>query len=136
MENSAQQIEDHIEQTREALGSNLEELEQKVKSITDWKQHFRARPGVMMGLAFASGVMLAVLSGGSNRRRRSHPYAGLSNGSALPPPRAEGGVILDTWDNFKGALIGVATARLVDYARDVLSGVSKTKENRKETYFI
>jgi ABC-type Zn2+ transport system substrate-binding protein/surface adhesin len=31
------QIENQIEDAREDLGSNLQELERKVKSVTDWK---------------------------------------------------------------------------------------------------
>ena len=38
------QIEAHIADTRQDLGSNLYELEQRVKSVTDWKQHFRNNP--------------------------------------------------------------------------------------------
>ena len=43
MGETTDQIEAHIEQTRENLGANLEELEQKVRSVADWRQHFRLR---------------------------------------------------------------------------------------------
>ena len=44
MSTTAHEIESHIEHTRAALGTNIEELEQKVKSITDWEHQFQARP--------------------------------------------------------------------------------------------
>ena len=62
MGQTTHQIEAHIEDTREDLGSNLHELELKVKSVTDWKQHFRTNPMTMLGVARtpASGTTSAV----------------------------------------------------------------------------
>jgi hypothetical protein len=53
------QIETQIETKRGDLRSNLEELEDKVKSVTDWRQQFRSNPGLMLGLAFGGGMLLA-----------------------------------------------------------------------------
>jgi hypothetical protein len=61
----------HIELTREKLGWNLEELEYKVKSVTDWRQQFRKNPLSLLGVAFSGGILLAATLGG-NRRSRSH----------------------------------------------------------------
>ena len=52
-----QQIEAHIEQTGEALGSNLDELKQKVKAATDWRRYFRANPKVLPGIAFGGDLV-------------------------------------------------------------------------------
>jgi len=38
------QIERHIESARTELGSNLQELEYKVKQATDWRTHFERNP--------------------------------------------------------------------------------------------
>lgn len=62
MGETASQIESHIEETRENLGENLQELEQRVRSATDWRRHFRKRPMVFLGLAFGGGLMLAKIS--------------------------------------------------------------------------
>jgi hypothetical protein len=40
-EQATSQIEAHIKDKRAELGSNLHALEKKVKSVTDWKQHFK-----------------------------------------------------------------------------------------------
>jgi hypothetical protein len=69
MDQTANQIEAHIEDTREHLGANLQELEQKVKSVTDWRRRFRDNPMPMLGGAFGGGVLLALLGGGRRRRR-------------------------------------------------------------------
>ena len=61
MGQTTRQIEAHIEDTREDLGANLNELEQKVKSVTDWKQQFRSNPMTMLGVAFGGGILLATM---------------------------------------------------------------------------
>lgn len=126
MGTTTQQIEVHIERTRDALGSNLNELEQKVKSVTDWEQHFRNRPGTSLALAFGGGVVLAAMLGGRSKRyarqRSSRPATGTE------PPLKTGrrsDIALESWDKLKGALIGVAAARLLNYAEEVFPGSRK-----------
>jgi hypothetical protein len=57
-----EQIETHIHATLGRLGENLEELEDKVKSATDWRTQFERRPAVMLALAFAGGLLLSVVA--------------------------------------------------------------------------
>ena len=59
MDETANQIEAQIDRTRERLGSNLRELEDKVDAATDWREHFRERPYLFLGAAFIGGVALA-----------------------------------------------------------------------------
>jgi len=66
MGETTDQIEQYIESKRADLGSNLQELEQKVKDAADWRQRFQANPWAFMGAAFGGGVLLAVMMG---RRR-------------------------------------------------------------------
>jgi hypothetical protein len=65
MGETTSQIEAHIEDIRKDLGANLQEVEDRVKSATDWRQHFQARPMTMLGIAFGGGVLLATMLGGS-----------------------------------------------------------------------
>jgi hypothetical protein len=69
MGETTDQIEAHIEQARDALGSDLQELEDKVKSVTDWRRHFRSHPMPMLAAAFGCGVLLASMLGESRPRR-------------------------------------------------------------------
>ena len=59
MDETANEIEAHIDRTRERLGSNLRELEDKVEAVADWREQFRARPHVFLSAAFVGGAMLA-----------------------------------------------------------------------------
>ena len=46
------------------IGSNLHELEHKVRSVTDWKQHFQSNPMTMLGVALCGGILLATMLNG------------------------------------------------------------------------
>lgn len=120
MGQTTHQIEAHIEDTRKDLGSNLHELEQKVKSVTDWKQHFQRNPMTMLGVALGGGILLATMLGGRKKRRgerslSSHvePHAGTEQQKHKA---------LETWDNIKGALIGVAATRFKDFVGEIVPG--------------
>jgi hypothetical protein len=132
MGQTTHQIAAHIENTRDDLGSNLQELEQRVKSVTDWKQQFRARPMTMLGLAFGGGVVLATTMG----RRRTGLRGGLSE-SAYGHDRHPGKdhqirKVMETWDHIKGALIGVAAARVKDFVEDVVPGFREELQHTEE----
>ena len=75
MGQTTSEIEAHIEHTREDLGSNLHELERKVKSVTDWKQQFQTKPMTMLGVAFGGGVLLATMLGGRKHRRGERSFS-------------------------------------------------------------
>ena len=135
MGQTASQIEAHIENTREDLGSNLQELERKVKSVTDWQEHFQNHPMTMLGVAFGGGILLATALG---RRRSRHGDSSVSKSAGSEPHRGtdhQKHKALETWDNIKGALIGVAAMRFKDFVGDVVPGFheqyQKTEEKAK-----
>ena len=61
MDEAAHKIAAHIDRTRERLGSNLRELEDKVDAATDWREQFRARPHLFLGGAIVGGALLAAV---------------------------------------------------------------------------
>jgi Protein of unknown function (DUF3618) len=63
MGQTTDQIVRDIDRTREHLQSNLEELESRVKDVTDWRSQFRKRPGAMLVGAVVSGVLLSTMLG-------------------------------------------------------------------------
>jgi hypothetical protein len=132
MGQTTRQIEAHIEDTREDLGSNLHELEQKVKSVTDWKLHFRTKPMTMLGMAFGGGILLATMLGG-RKNRRGDRFSSHATGSE---PRAgtdhQKHKALETWDNIKGALIGVAATRFKDFVGEVVPGFHEEFQRTEE----
>ena len=118
MGQTTDQIERHIEHTRGALGSNLQELEHKVQSVTDWKQHFQSNPLTMLGVAFGGGILLATMMG-SKHKHGSHPDTDSAphSGTDLQKNKA-----METWDNIKGGLIGVAATRFKDFVGEIVPG--------------
>jgi len=122
MGETTSQIETRIERTREDLGSNLRELESRVKTAADWREHYRGNPLLWVGLAFGSGVFLGALSG---RRDPLEPMetlnAGGAGGTILNSGRARQKV-LDSWEDIKSALVGVATARVMDFLSEAVQG--------------
>src|SRR3569833_3580587 len=110
MGETTNQIEHHIENKRADLRSNLQELESKVHSATDWRQYFRQYTGTMVAAAFGGGVLISAMIGKGSRT------GALSSASAVPSsaprPREKGThEILDTFDTIKTALVGVAATK-------------------------
>ena len=119
MGQTTNQIEAHIEDTREDLGSKLDELERKVKSAVDWKQHFQKYPMPMLGTAFAGGILLATALSGRNgtiKRRFS--------------TRAPGA---EPWNYLMGALVSVATTYFSDFIGKTVPGFHErsTEKNHR-----
>lgn len=65
MGQTTDQIASDIDQTRDELKSNLEELETRVKSAADWREQFDRHPGVMIAGALLGGMLLSAMLGGS-----------------------------------------------------------------------
>jgi hypothetical protein len=119
MDETANQIEAQIDRTRERLGSNLRELEDKVDAATDWREHFRERPYLFLGAAFIGGVALA-----SAVQPKS---AGRAPSAAALNPRVNGNgsvqaQALGLWDNVQAALIGLASAKIKEYLGELVPG--------------
>jgi len=91
-------LERYIENKREDLGSNLQELEQKVKSVTDWRQQVQNNPMTIIGAAFGGGVLLVSMKadeGGTVMlecpTNRITPHAGTDEMTHK---------VIETWDRF------------------------------------
>src|SRR6185295_8245256 len=119
MDKTVDEIEAHIDQTRQRLGSNLRELEQKVDAATDWREQFRARPYLALGIAFAGGVAIAAVG----QHRSTARFTASRDAEALVPTRNGSDVweqTIEVWNNIKRALVGVAAARVKDYVGEVI----------------
>lgn len=126
------QIERHIQETRNDLGENFNELQQKVKSAMDWRVQFEQRPGTSLALAFGGGLLLsALLPTRHSSRGISHPRpvnalpdrdATVSGGQSQSPLNRNSSEQLQTWDALKGALLGVAATKLTTFIDDLLPG--------------
>ena len=119
MADTANEIEAQIDWTRDRLGSNLRELEDRVDAATDWRAHFRQRPYLFLGAAVVGGVMLG------NALRRTSPTRKRGDvdvtravdvpGSALAQAREIVNIV-------QGALVGVAGAGIKKYIGELVPG--------------
>ena len=122
MDKAAHTIEAHIDRTRERLGSNLRELEDKVDAATDWREQFRARPHFFLGGALVGGVLLAAaLSPRSPRQEldgsSQAPLGAFARSRVNTQEQA-----LELWNDVKAALIALAAARVTDYIGELVPG--------------
>ena len=119
MDQTANQIEAHIDRTRERLGSNLRELEDKVEAATDWREHFRERPHVFLGAAFIGGMVLA---SALKSKSAGRPLSGVAVNPAVGGHGSVQAQARELWNNVQGALVGVATAQIKDYIGELVPG--------------
>lgn len=158
MGETADQIKQQIDEQREQLGSNLQQLETKVKETVDWKTQFESRPMAGIGLAFGAGFLLSVLmpSGGSSSGSKSSysydssnyrindesssyqpSYAAGSYGSASQPsqpskPKSpEMNEISETVENIRGAVMGLAATRLRSFLAEAVPGFQDEYEQAR-----
>lgn len=129
MDETPREIEAHIDRTRERLGSHLMELEHKVEAATDWREHFRARPHFFLGAAFVGGATLAVALHARSQRPVSED-AGIRH--FVDDPSSARAQVLELWNNLKGALIGVASTRVMDYLGELLPGFDEHYRRAEE----
>jgi hypothetical protein len=128
MGQTSNQIEQHIQETRNDLSDNFNELEAKVKSAVDWRAQFDERPWALMAVAFSGGLLLSALfpARRSSRSSRWNPPGDRDTPSA--PTRSQSaygndvGAPSATWDALKGALVGIATAKVSDMVEEFVPG--------------
>ena len=126
MGESTSQIEWDIAAERNELGRNLKELEDKAKALADWRTYYRNHPFAMLGLALGGGMVLGALTRrrmrgpeGSAYREPNQFRSASSPLSATSRVRREVG---DTWDHVTDALLGVATARAIEFVSGLVPG--------------
>jgi hypothetical protein len=114
------QIASHIDDERRALRSNLQELEGRVRSATDWRQYVRNNPAATLAVAFGAGLLAANMVGHGRSRRRT--------AAQLPPPETGNvagprkGEALRPWRNIQSALVGATAAKVQEALADIVPG--------------
>jgi hypothetical protein len=128
MDRATDRIEQHLDDERRALRSNLEELEDRVRSTLDWRRQFRGNTAAFLGLAVGGGLLIGLMTA----RRRAVP-------AALEHPRRPAGgpaspyraspysdhrrrQLSLAWRGIESALIGLAASKLKDTLADMLPG--------------
>jgi hypothetical protein len=121
MDETIQQIETHIDRTRDELGSHLRELEGRVSAATDWREYVRARPYTTLAAAMAGGLVLAtVLTKRGNQRRFRAPEPTQSRSSIDARGQA-----MELWEEIANALMGVAATGVKTYIGGLVPGFTE-----------
>ena len=117
MDRAADRIEQQIGRERAMLLSNLEELEDRVMSVVDWRRHFRSNPGAWAGVAFVGGLLMAL----AVARRSRAPHLDYPRAAELRASYPESPATYSehrrrelsrVWLTIESALIGLAAAKL------------------------
>ena len=110
MVETTSEIAAHIQATRDNLRSNLDELGDKVRSVTDWQQHYRNSPWMMMAVAGGAGLLLSVILGDRARGALGRGVSAPELQDLASRPTGEKGVRRNYFGELTGALIGVAAS--------------------------
>lgn len=131
-----------IDQRREAISRDVDAIEQRAKSLTDWRQHVEERPLTVLAVAFGGGVLLGTMMGSSDSPRKAPSYDGDRDGrNGSSEFRAAGGhessgdsALSEKIDMFRGALMGLAATKAEAYLRELLPGFAdEVNKARKES---
>lgn len=139
MDETVREIETHIGRTRDQLGSNLKELEQKVDAATNWREQFRTRPYVLLGAACIGGALLAaalrprIRPRAFDRRTRAFDGSnGWTPGALSRTGVGAHGYAFELWQNMQTALIGLGAARLKEYIGEIVPGFAEHLRRAEE----
>lgn len=125
MSETSAEIETHIRNARDDLSANLSELEQKVKTVTDWRQQYQKSPGTFLAVAAGAGLLLALMT----RGRRS---ANVAPGPETSIPRPRRTELDHSMGTIKSALIGVAASKAMSLLAQLLPGFEDQLADREK----
>lgn len=122
MVETAAQIEGFIEQRRERLGSNLDELEGKLMTATDWRGRFERRPMAWLGAVLAGGVVVGLAATGRRRRASRELITDLPSRASSVVFDGVSDEVSDVWRAVKSALLGVAASKVTEVIGEAVPG--------------
>ena len=123
-----------IAQKRSELSDNLIELKQKARAAVDWRSQVGERPGTMLAVAFAGGIIFSALY--SALRGPAKVYAERPSGNAVEydrpiaktSDRTPGKVATTARKNLDalgGALLGIVATRTTSILDGILPGFQR-----------
>jgi hypothetical protein len=152
---TSHQIEQGLREERASLGRNLRELEDRARQAVDWREHYRAHPGVGMGVAFGAALAVGLLA---IPAADSWDSADVDTRAASRPPMSRGagrdtsrlvslgrsferspilakvqGHATDTLERVAETLVALATAKVIGYLAGALPGFGDEFERRRPT---
>jgi hypothetical protein len=142
MGETTNQIEWEIAQKRSELSDNLIELQQRAKAAVDWRAQVDERPGTMVAVAFAGGIILSALF--NALRGPAKVYAQRPSGNAVEydspisrtssrPPNKLPTAARRNLDALAGALLGIVATRATSILDGVLPGFQSEFERARNS---
>lgn len=142
MGETTNQIEWEIAQKRSALGGNLIELQKRAKAAVYWRAQVEERPGTMVAVAFAGGIILSALF--NALRGPAKVYAERPSGHAVEydspiskassrPPSKLGSATRNNLDALGGALLGIVATRATSILDGILPGFQSEFERARNS---
>lgn len=128
MDSTTEELAAKIDNSRAELRSNLQQLEHKVKSAADWRQHLVNHPGLLMAAAFGGGALLGLVRA-SKRTPSAKESSPLIRTTSSIPAKRTNFELQEGWDAIKGALVGVATSKVKTALGEVLPGFNEQIKN-------
>lgn len=133
MDEGTNKIEQHLVTEREELGRNLDEMEARVKDMTDPKVYFDKHTGWVLGSAVAAGFILAVAVGKANAKpKESEPGRHQRDRAGSPmfgPTRVNR--FAETVETIFDGLVGVASGKLHSFIENAVPGFQKQYDDRQ-----
>ncbi|HXK59237.1 MAG TPA: hypothetical protein PLP42_05015 [Acidobacteriota bacterium] len=150
------EIKRHIDNQRNELSENLEELEERVKKTTNWRAQVEKRPLTALGIAFGSGLLLGSILPIGGGRSEYHPqtagphaqpltgqgYSGSSGGAGYVEPSrrtakktATSRELRRAWttlDTIRASLVGFGAAKLKEYLGQMIPGFEEHYRRTEE----
>ena len=137
MGETTNQIEWEIAQKRSELSDNLIELKHRAKAAVDWRSQVEERPGTMLAVAFAGGIVLSALFSALRgpvkvyaQRPSGNPIeydSPISRSSARPPGKFATATRKNL-DALGGALLGIVATRTTSILDGILPGFQREFE--------
>jgi hypothetical protein len=132
MDRATDRIEQHLHDEREALRSNLEELEDRVRSVVDWRRQFRGNTAAFLGLAFGGALLIGLLTARRSEALPGVEYSTTSSGRPATLHRDYRRRELSlAWRGIESVLIGVGAAKLKDTLANLLPGFREELASRE-----
>jgi len=134
-------IKRHIDNERQNLGRNLDEIEERFKDATDLKTHFDRNTGWFLGAAVAGGFLLSLALGRSSGTSRLSSANRRANVQEMSPSMSShsGGFVSEhldrvseTVNEIAAVLVALFSEKLRSIVADAVPGFREEYENIRE----
>ena len=143
MGETTNQIEWEIAQKRSELSDNLIELKKRAKAAVDWRSQVEERPGTMLAVAFAGGIILSALFGAlrgpvkvyaQRPSRNAVEYDSPISETSSRSPGKLANATRKNLDALGGALLGIVATRTTSILEGILPGFQKEFERARNSH--